>query len=40
MCGATVIFAETTEIKVFLSSESVFFRLFGLNKLKLKVWWK
>jgi hypothetical protein len=35
MCGATVIFAETTEIKVFLSSEPVFFRQLGLNNLKL-----
>ena len=36
MCRATVIFAEATEIKVLLSSDSVFFRLFELNKLKLK----
>jgi hypothetical protein len=29
MCGATVIFAETTEIKVFLSSEPVFLGCLG-----------
>ena len=36
MCRATVIFAETSEKKVFLSREPEFFRLFGLINLNLK----